>query len=385
MSLAPFEFATAGRVLFGPGRAAELASVAVPLGSRALICAGSHPDRHAEVLAGLTMPCATFRVAAEPTVELAREAVAAARDHRAGLVVAIGGGSVIDLAKAVAMLLTNGGDPLDYLEVIGQGRRITQLAAPCVAVPTTAGTGAEVTANAVLAAPRDGLKASLRSPLMIPSVALVDPLLTLGCPPAVTASAGLDALAQCLEPLVSVRANPLTDSLATAGLRHAAAGLRRAYLDGSDVGARTHMTLCSLFGGMALANAKLGAVHGFAGVIGGMADIPHGVACAALLVPVIEVNVRALRARHPDSPALARYREAALLLTGRADASIDDGIEWIRRTVSLLGVPTLSTLGLRPEHAGEIVAKAAKASSMQGNPIVLTEDELHAILAEATG
>jgi alcohol dehydrogenase class IV len=182
-----------------------------------------------------------------------------------------------------------------------------------------------------------------------------------------------------------VRANPLTDSLATAGLRHAAAGLRRAYLDGSDVGARTHMTLCSLFGGMALANAKLGAVHGFAGVIGGMADIPHGVACAALLVPVIEVNVRALRARHPDSPALARYREAALLLTGRADASIDDGIEWIRRTVSLLGVPTLSTLGLRPEHAGEIVAKAAKASSMQGNPIVLTEDELHAILAEATG
>src|SRR5215207_9157299 len=251
MSPAPFEFATAGRVVFGPGRAAELAPVTAALGSRALICAGSHPDRHAELFATLIMPCATFRVRAEPTVDLAREAVAAARDHRADLVVAVGGGSVIDLAKAVAMLLTNGGDPLDYLEVVGRGQGITQRAAPCVAVPTTAGTGAEVTANAVLASPGDGLKASLRSPLMIPSVALVDPLLTVDCPPPVTASAGLDALTQCLEPFVSVRANPLTDGLARTGLRHAAAGLRRAYRDGSDTSARTNMALCSLFGGMA--------------------------------------------------------------------------------------------------------------------------------------
>src|SRR5215204_4931344 len=226
MSSASFEFATATRVMVGPGRAAELPALAAALGSRVLVCTGAHPARHADLLGEFTMPGATFPVAGEPTVEMAREAAAAARDHRTDVMVAVGGGSVIDLAKAVAMLLTNGGDPLDYLEVVGHGRRITQRAAPCVAVPTTAGTGAEVTANAVLASPGDGLKASLRSPLMIPSVALVDPLLTLGCPPPVTASAGLDALTQCLEPFVSVRANPLTDGLARAGLGHAAAGLR---------------------------------------------------------------------------------------------------------------------------------------------------------------
>jgi alcohol dehydrogenase class IV len=384
MGLTSFEFATAGRVMVGPGRAAELSSVAAGLGSRALICTGSHPARYAELLTTLTMPCATFSVGGEPTVEMAREAAAVAREHRADVVVAVGGGSVIDLAKAVAMLLTNGGDPLDYLEVVGRGRGITQRAAPTVAVPTTAGTGAEVTANAVLASPGDGLKASLRSPLMVPSIALIDPLLTLGCPRSVTASAGLDALAQCLEPFVSVRANPLTDSLARTGLRHAAVGLRRAYEDGSDTSARTDMVLCSLFGGMALANAKLGAVHGFAGVIGGMTDIPHGVACAALLAPVVEVNVGSLRARQPDSSALARYAEAARLLTGRPDSSIDDGLGWIRRTVELLDVPSLEAFGLRPDHADEIVAKVAKSSSMQGNPIVLTDDELHAILAKAT-
>jgi alcohol dehydrogenase class IV len=384
MSLSSFEFATAGRVMVGRGRAAELPSVAAGLGSRALICTGSHPARYAEIIGGLTMPCVMFRVGGEPTVEMAREAAAVARDHRADVVVAVGGGSVIDLAKAVAMLLTNGGDPLDYLEVVGRGRGITQRAAPSVAVPTTAGTGAEVTANAVLASPGDGLKASLRSPLMIPSIALIDPLLTVGCPRSVTASAGLDALAQCLEPFVSVRANPLTDSIARAGLRHAAVGLRRAYQTGSDVSARTDMVLCSLFGGMALANAKLGAVHGFAGVIGGMTDIPHGAACAVLLAPVVEVNVSGLRARQPDSPALARYAEAAQLLTGRPDASIDDGLDWIRNTVELLEIPSLRAFGLRPDQADEIIAKAAKASSTQGNPIVLTDDELRTILARAT-
>jgi alcohol dehydrogenase class IV len=284
------------------------------------------------------------------------------------------------------MLLGNGGDPLDYLEVVGRGQQITRPAPPCVAVPTTAGTGSEVTHNAVLASPEHRLKASLRSPLMVPRVALVDPLLTVVCPPAVTASSGLDALTQCLEPFVSVKANPLTDGLAREGLRHASIGLRRAYADGADIAARSAMALCGLAGGMALANAKLGAVHGFAGVVGGVADVPHGVACAALLAPVVEANVRSLRSQDPSGAglALARYGEAAQLLTGRAEASIEDGIAWIRETVSLLGVPRLRSYGLRPEHADEVVAKAAKASSMQGNPVTLSEADLHAILAAAT-
>src|ERR1022692_3561827 len=255
-----FEFATAGRVIVGPGRAAELPSVLAGLGSRALVCTGSRPTSHAGLLARLQLPAAVVTAGREPTTESARAAVLTAREHGADVVAAIGGGSVIDLAKAVAMLLGNGGDPLDYLEVIGSGRKITKPAVPLVAVPTTAGTGAEVTANAVLASPAHRVKASLRSALMIPRVAIVDPLLTVSCPPQVTAASGLDALTQCLEPFVSAQANALTDCLARAGLHHAGTGLRQAYADGTDAGARTDMALCSLLGGMALANSKLGAV-----------------------------------------------------------------------------------------------------------------------------
>ncbi len=386
MTAGSFEFATAGRIMVGPGRVAELPGVLAGLGSRVLVCTGADPARHAGLLAGIGLPAVVFPVPGEPTVELARAGVAAAREHGADVIAAIGGGSVIDTAKAVAMLLGNGGDPLDYLEVVGSGRPITRPSAPCVAVPTTAGTGAEVTANAVLSVTGHHLKASLRSPLMIPRVALVDPLLTLSCPPAVTAASGLDALTQCLEPFVSVRATPLADGLAREGLRRAGAALRTAYADGQDVQARTDMALCSLLGGMALANAKLGAVHGLAGVIGGTADVPHGMACAAVLAPVVEANVRALRSEPPASPEhdpLDRYEEAARLLTGNPTASIEDGLAWIRETLTLLNVAGLSAFGLRPQDAGDIAAKALTSSSMQGNPVPLSLDDLKAILLQA--
>ena len=386
MTAGSFEFATAGRIVVGPGRAAELPGVLAGLGSRVLVCTGGDPARHEGLLAGLGLPAVVFPVRGEPTAELARVGVAAAREHGADVVAAIGGGSVIDTGKAVAMLLGNGGDPLDYLEVVGSGRPITRPAAPCVAVPTTAGTGAEVTANAVLAVPAHRVKASLRSPLMIPRVALVDPELTVSCPPPVTAASGLDALTQCLEPFVSVRATPLTDGLAREGLRRAGAGLRAAYADGQDRRARADMALCSLLGGMALANAKLGAVHGLAGVIGGTAEVPHGIACAAVLVPVVEANVRALRSGRPadaDQDLLARYAEAARLLTGNPAASIEDGLAWILETLALLNVPGLSAFGLTPELAGDVAAKALTSSSMQGNPVALSQGELEAILLQA--
>ena len=378
-----FEFATAGRILAGAGRAAELPAVLARLGSRVLVCTGGNPARHAGLLAGLGLAARTFPVSGEPTLELARAGAAAAREHRADVIAAIGGGSVIDTGKAIAMLAANGGDPLDYLEVIGSGRAITRPSVPCVAVPTTAGTGAEVTANAVLAAPEHRLKASLRSPLMIPRIALVDPHLTLSCPARVTAASGLDALTQCLEPFVSVRANPLTDGLAREGLRRAAAGLRAAYADGTDLAARTDMSLCSLLGGMALANAKLGAVHGLAGVIGGTADIPHGIACAAVLPAVIGANVAVLRSVPDGGSALQRYAEAARLLTGRADASIADGLAWIRETIALLALPGLGAFGIRPGHADDIAAAAATSSSMQGNPVFLSPGDLRAIVLQS--
>ena len=383
MSAEAFEFATAGRVIFGAGRAAELPVLLAAYGSRALVCTGARPERHAGLLAGLGMPAAVFPVAGEPTVGLARAAAGAAREHGADVVVAVGGGSVIDTGKAAAMLLGNGGDPLDYLEVIGAGRAITRPSVPCIAVPTTAGTGAEVTANAVLASPEHKLKASLRGAPMLPRTALVDPLLTVSCPPEVTAASGMDALTQCLEPFVSPRASPLTDAVAREGIRRAASGLRRAYANGADLGARADMAVASLAGGMALANAKLGAVHGLAGVLGGTVAVSHGVACAALLAPVIEANVAALRARAPGHPALGRYAEAAALLTGDRGAAIEDGIAWVRHTLALLGMPGLGEFGLAPGQFGKVAGQALKSSSMQGNPVALTATDLAQILARA--
>jgi len=389
VTAAGFEFATAGRIIAGAGRAADLPGVLAGLGTRVLACTGANPARHDGLLAGLDLPTAVFPVAGEPTIGLARAGLAAAREHAADVVAAIGGGSVIDTAKAVAVLLGNGGDPLDYLEVIGAGRKITRPAAPCVAVPTTAGTGSEVTANAVLASPEHRIKASLRSPLMIPRVALVDPELTVSCPPAVTAASGMDALTQCLEPFVSSRANPVTDGLASEGLRRAAAGMRAAYADGSDLTARADMSVCSLLGGMSLANAKLGAVHGLAGVVGGTGRVPHGVACAALLAPVIEANLRVLRSG-PGSDGgtvagrvLARYARVARILTGEPDASAEDCLAWIRETVARLAIPGLAAYGVRPGDAGEIAAGAARSSSMQGNPVTLSVEELRAIVLGA--
>ncbi|HJY04138.1 MAG TPA: iron-containing alcohol dehydrogenase [Streptosporangiaceae bacterium] len=378
-----FEFATAGAIMAGPGRARELPGVLAGLGSRFLVVTGADPARHNTLLASLDRAAAVFPVAAEPTVELVRAAVAVARAQGADVIAAIGGGSVIDTGKAVAMLLGNGGDPLDYLEVVGSGQAITRPAVPCVAVPTTAGTGAEVTANAVLAVPSHRVKASLRSPLMIPRVALVDALLTVSCPPPVTAASGLDALTQCLEPFVSVQATPLTDGLAREGLRRAGTGLRAAYANGEDLAARADMAMCSLLGGISLANAKLGAVHGLAGVIGGTADVPHGLACAALLAPVIEANVRAARSSPSGADVLDRYTEAAGLLTRQSDASVEDGLSWIRETLTLLQVPGLAAFGLGPQQADDIAAKALVSSSMKGNPVPLSHADLKAIVLEA--
>lgn len=383
MSVRAFDFATTRRIVFGLGRADELGSFASQHGSRAFVCTGGDPDRHRDVLGGVTVPFRPFSVEGEPTVEMARRATSLAVDFRADLVIGIGGGSVIDLAKAVAMLVGNGGDAMDYLEVIGLGRPIEQPSLSMIAVPTTAGTGAEVTSNAVLASPEHSRKASLRSQSMLPSLAIVDPVLTVSCPPDVTASSGLDAVIQCLEPFVSINANPMTDAFAREGLARASVGLRRSYSDGADLVARTEMALCSLLGGLCLANSKLGAVHGLAGVIGGTVEIPHGVACASVLVATVRANVRALRERQPDSPALGRYRQAAEILTGRGSASIEGGTEWLAETVDMLGIKRLADYGLRPEQADDVAAKAARASSTRGNPVELTLDELKGVVSES--
>jgi alcohol dehydrogenase class IV len=378
-----FDLAVPRRLLFGPGRADELPGLLVGLGHRVLLCTGANPARHRHLL-GDVDPVAVVSVPHEPTVADVRVATGEARSAGADVVVAIGGGSVLDLGKAVAVLLGNGTDPLDHLEVVGRGLPVERPGVPYVAVPTTAGTGAEATANAVISSPEHGLKASIRSPHLLAAVALVDPLLTLTCSPPVTASSGLDALTQCLEPYVSPRANPATDAVAAEGLRRGARALRPAYEHGADIEAREEMALCSLFGGIALANAKLGAVHGVAGVVGGMVDAPHGAVCAVLLAPVVEANLHALREREPGTAGLRRYAQVARLLTGRDDATVEDAVAWLRQTVAALDVPPLAAVGLRPAQFAEVAEKAARSSSMQGNPVRLTPEELVGVLHAAS-
>jgi len=394
-----FEFSTAGRIAFGPGVSDQIPELIAGFGKRAFLVLGGTPGRFGRILDQLAsrgIAWDSFHVAGEPTTDVAQEATTLARNLAAEVVVALGGGSVLDTGKAVAALLTNEGDLSDYLEVVGKGRALQRPAAPCLAVPTTAGTGAEVTINAVLGVPDQHVKVSMRSPLLLPRWAIVDPLLTHSMPPDLTASTGLDALTQLIEAFVSNKANPMTDGVCREGLQRAGRSLRRAVEDGSSADAREDMSLASLFSGMALANAKLGAVHGFAGPLGGMTSAPHGVICGKLLPHFLQANVRALqdhlagrRASVPACqgascedarPTLARFDEVARILTGRSTARACDAVTWIEELCHVLALPGLRKYGLCEDDFPTAAAKAKNASSMKGNPIELQDEELVQIL-----
>ncbi len=381
-----FEFVTAGRIICGPGTLREVAPLAASLGQRVLVVGGRTLARVAPLIALLHqagLATEQLAIAGEPTVTVATHGAAFARDHACDLVVAMGGGAVLDAGKAIAALATNPGDPLDYLEVVGRGQPLAVAPLPVIAIPTTAGTGSEVTRNAVLGVPDQAVKVSLRSPLMLPRVALIDPELTYALPPALTASTGMDALTQCLEPFVSPAATPLTDGVCREGLLRAARSLRRAYHTGDDPAAREDMAVASLCGGLALANARLGAVHGFAAPLGGMYDAPHGALCARLLPPVMTANLKTLREQAPASPALVRYTEVARILTGDPEAQAEAGAAWVAALCAELEVPPLRRYGLTEAALSDVAAKARRASSMQGNPITLSDAALLAILREA--
>lgn len=381
-----FEFATAARLLFGPGTLKEAAPIIGTLGRRPLVVTGRNPARAAHLLGLLEsegLATHTLSVAGEPTTNDVIDGVRSAREAEVDVVVGFGGGSALDAAKAIAGLLGNDGDLFDYLEVVGRAQPLPRPGVPCVAIPTTAGTGAEVTRNSVLASPEHRVKASLRSPHLLPRVAIVDPELTHLLPPAVTATTGLDALTQLIEPYVCNRPNPLVDAFCTEGLRRAARSLRRAFEEGHDPAAREDLALASLLGGLSLANAGLGAVHGFAAPIGGMFHAPHGAVCAALLPHVIEANLRALRERQPESPVLGRFEAVGRLLTGRPRATAESGLRWVRDLCGALRIPPLRAHGLTAADLPAVVDKAARASSMKANPIALTPAELTTILEHA--
>jgi len=376
-----FEFATATRIVFGEGAAATLPELVRAFGAHPLVVTGASTERAAALVSALAAE--TFAVAGEPTVDLVREGARRVHDASCDVVVSIGGGSAIDAGKAIAAIAANGGEPLDFLEAVGNGRALAAPPLPFFAAPTTAGTGSEVTRNAVLAATQHGVKASLRSPLMLPRVALIDPELTYALPPAITAFTGLDALTQLIEPYVSVRANPLADAICVAGMGRVAVTLRRAYHDGADREARREMALASLFGGLALANAGLGVVHGFAAPLGGSFKAPHGALCAALLPHGMAANIAALRQRAPQHPAMDRYAAIARLLTGRNQASAEDGVDWVRALCDELHVPALRAWGVTEADLPGVVEKASQASSMKANPLPLTGEEILAVAMAA--
>lgn len=382
----PFEFAAPGRIVFGAGVRRQAGELALGLGRRALVVTGGRPERTAfllELLSAADVEFRVFSVPGEPTLETARAGTARALEAEADIVIGIGGGSAMDAAKAVGVLAANGGDPLDYLEVIGRGRPLEKPSLPVLAMPTTSGTGSEATRNAVLASPEHGVKASLRSVTMIPRVALVDPELTYGLPPDVTATTGMDALTQLIEPFLCRRSNPLVDSLCRDGMARVARSLTRACADGQDAAARTDLALASLQGGLALANAGLGIVHGIAGPAGGRFPAPHGALCAALLPHALTVNRRALRERQPDSPVLPRLDEVARILTGREDAGSAEGETWLRELSAALRIPPLRSHGIRPPHVPELAEKALAASSTKANPVDLATDEVEEIIVMA--
>ncbi len=378
-----FEFATATRIIFGQGAIKELAPSAKLFGKRALIVVGRSGQRVASLNAQLReagIVVSEFHVSGEPTVAVIEAGLEQAKAEQCDLVISIGGGSVIDSGKAIAGLITNPGRIYDYLELVGLGNPLTNPSAPFIAIPTTAGTGSEVTRNAVLTVVDQRVKVSLRSPLILPRLAIVDPELTYGLPPEITAAAGLDALTQLIEPFLSNASNPLTDAICREGMRRVSRSLQRAFQHGNDPHAREDMTLASLFGGIALANAKLGAVHGFAGPIGGMFPVPHGAICARLLPVVLEANLKALRDRTAQGSGLERFTEMSRLLTADQDSRAEDGIRWLHGLCASLKVPRLATYGITESDFPEIIVQAKKASSMRGNPIELIDSELLQIM-----
>jgi alcohol dehydrogenase class IV len=381
-----FHFSTAGRIIFGRGCLREIGEIAKEFGTRAFVVTGQDMERAApllEILEAHGIHSTTFPVGGEPTVALAEEATSGATAYGAHLVIGFGGGSALDTGKAVSALVTSGGDPRPFLEVIGEGQPLVNRPIPYLAIPTTSGTGTEVTRNAVLASKTERVKVSLRSRMLIPDVALIDPDLTLTVPPAVTARTGLDALTQVIEPYVSRRRNPMTDGFCQVGIRRAARSLQKAVGDGADIAARVDMSVASLMGGLALANAGLGAAHGFAGPFGGMYHAPHGAICAALLPYTMQINLAAIEARGADEELRARFDQIGKLLTGRQAATAADGVAWLRDLCEELEIPGLDQFGLQPEEIDDLIEKSRQSSSMKGNPIELTRDELERIIALA--
>ena len=374
-----FSFFSPQALHFGRGQAAQTATLAAGFGTHVLIVHGSNAARAAWLVedcraAGLSVT--TQSCGSEPSLPALEAALANVSADRPDVVVALGGGSVIDFAKALAALIPCAGAPLDYLEGVGGGKPLDRAPLPMIALPTTAGTGAEVTKNAVIAVPEHGVKVSLRDARMIPNIAIVDAALMQGAPRHVTLAAGLDAVTQVIEPYLSVKATPMTDALCQAAIPKGVAALR-AVVEQDAAEAWDDMAWVSTCGGLALANAGLGAVHGFAGVIGGQTGAPHGEICGALLPAVLASHVEKAKA---GTQVHTRLMWILDLIDTAFEVETGAGLSALRNWSRDMGLRDLVQMGLDPDDHAQVAQLSAGASSMKGTPFSLTHEDLIAIL-----
>jgi len=377
------DFSTSSRIIFGSGEFRKIPDLIKGWGHRAFVIRGNNPTYGKEffdIIGFLDLEVTYFKVDKEPDIEMLCSAVKLARDNNCEFVVGFGGGSVIDTGKAVAALLNNDGDLMDYLEVVGKGLPQKNVSKPYLAIPSTAGTGSEVTRNAVIDVPEKKVKVSMRNAYMLPKIALVDPELTLDLPQNITATTGMDAFVQVIEPYVCNSPNPMVDMFCRDAIPRAAANLLIAFQEGSNIKARENMAWVSLMGGLSLANAKLGAVHGFAGPIGGMFHAPHGAICACLLPAVMRVNIENLKKNDSENLSLKRYSEIASWLANDLKAEVDDSIHFFETLCKNLKIPRLRDIGITKNDFPSIVEKSRNSSSMKGNPVLLPDEELTRIL-----
>ena len=372
--MTPFGITAPARILFGRGEAAKAPALIRAFGPRGVVVHGANPTRAAWLIQALGPDTLALPCAGEPTLAELEASLTAARNHRPDWVASLGGGAALDLGKALAALVPAPDGPMEHLEVVGKGLLLKADPLPFIALPTTAGTGAEVTKNAVIGLPDLGRKVSLRDDRMVARLAIVDPALTDGCPKAVTLASGLDAVTQVIEPYVSIKATRYTDALARPAIGMGMQALIR-LMQGEDPEARDHMAWVSLCGGLALANAALGAVHGLAGVIGGLTGAAHGAICGALLGPVLAANRRATA-----GPARARLDEVCAVLAEALGSTAAEAPAALQAWTWAEGLPGLAALGVREEQHQAIVAAALGASSMKGNPVVLSERSLREVL-----
>jgi alcohol dehydrogenase class IV len=378
-----FEFSTASKIIFGSGMFTSVGEIVKRLGKKTLIVCGAPQyllTKLKKLLDEESIVYTIYHTAGEPTINSIQDTLATIGQTTYASIIGIGGGSAIDTAKTISAMLTNPGDLTEYLEVIGFNKPLKFPTLPLIAIPTTAGTGSEVTKNAVIGIPTHRVKVSLRSDYLLPKISLIDPELTLSLPKNHTATTGLDALTQLIEAYTCLNPSPMIDPICIEGITRAARSFIKAYDDGDDLIARENMSLASLFSGIALANVKLGVVHGLAGVIGDITNAPHGAICASLLSTAMTVNITAIRNRMPNHPVLERYTKVGKVLTNDPSATAENASLWVRNFCHHVKIQPLKSLGLAESDFDDLIERTQQSSSMKGNPIILFNDEIRTIL-----